>query len=213
MIVHAAPSTPRLDDGDDSSLVQATNFDSTDGGGAQSENLEDTCSSIGADSSIDGDVSDVWLDDGNVEYRILDTIGGGSYGRVFAAEATPWDQEMRFPRQVAIKALSKKAMISDGCEFFDALTERLNLASCNDGGDSSVTTLLSSFQDEQNVYFVMVSLFTSFILCFGLSYTSAQRLYATDLEVLLESRTEPLPWEVICLYTSELVRHYNILSI
>lgn len=158
MIVHAAPSTLRFDDGDEDSLVQTAGVSSTlRGGRFQSEKSEDEYCSTSANIDTDEDIPDIWLEDGKVEYRILDQIGNGSYGRVFAAEATPWDLSMPFPRQVAIKALSKKAMISDGDEFYDALTERLNLASCNEGGDPSITTLLSSFQDEQNVYLVMVS--------------------------------------------------------
>lgn len=157
MIVHADPSTPRFDDGDDDGLVQMAGVSTMRGGRVESDKSDHEFSSICAEVHPDDDVSDVWLDDGKVEYRILDKIGDGSYGRVFAAEATPWDLGMPFPKQVAIKALSKKAMISDGGEFYDALTERLNLASCNDGGDPSITTLLSSFQDEQNVYLVMVS--------------------------------------------------------
>lgn len=115
---------------------------------------------------LGGDVSDatdgerdvpvVTLDDGKVVYTVLDCIGHGGFGRVFAAQASPHDTTMDFPPQVAIKAISKSDVRSNQ-NYFDAVAnERKILVAANGTDGDFLTKLLSCFQDENNIYFVMV---------------------------------------------------------
>lgn len=110
----------------------------------------------------ESEVPVVTLDDGKVVYTVLDCIGHGGFGRVFAAQGFPHDASVDFPRQVAIKAISKSDVRSNQSYFDAVANERKILVAANGTDGDFLTKLLSCFQDEDNIYFVMVSALPSF---------------------------------------------------
>lgn len=94
--------------------------------------------------------SPVILQHEGTEYKILGELGRGSFGRVVLASTSDG-------KDVAIKVLSKAA--GPRClenHKTSILNEKQILARISEEEDPFITTLLASFQDEDNIYFVMV---------------------------------------------------------
>ncbi|THH18994.1 hypothetical protein EW146_g2083 [Bondarzewia mesenterica] len=127
------------------------------------------------------------LDDGQVFYYVMDRIGKGGWGSVFVALTNPRDGNPNFPRKVAIKAYSKESM-RRWDQFYDLVynEEKLLRHVTSQPEGNLVTTLLSSFQDQDNVYMVM-------------------RLYPSDLCAMLANLHVDLSLDQIRFYAAELL--------
>lgn len=94
--------------------------------------------------------SPVILQHEGTEYTIIGELGRGSFGRVVLASASNGEE-------VAIKVLSKAAALQCLDNYKTSiLNEKKILARISEEEDPFITTLLASFQDEDNIYFVMV---------------------------------------------------------
>ncbi|KAA1471439.1 kinase-like protein [Dentipellis sp. KUC8613] len=126
------------------------------------------------------------LNDGEIRYTILGTIGRGGYGTVFAARAEPykgtnWD----FPTLVAIKVFQKSCMYASHHLYKDVRNELWVMQrTARDG--PFVPGVLSSFQDEDHVYFVM-------------------RLYREDLHGFISKNQSRLSIEECTHYAAEIL--------
>ncbi|TFY81822.1 hypothetical protein EWM64_g2195 [Hericium alpestre] len=139
------------------------------------------------------------LSDRIASYIPIERLGKGAFGSVFVCLARPFRSGNGLPSVVAIKALSKQRMIESSDYFYSVKAEFDNAFEAASAGPF-VAQIMSSFYDDDHVYFVMRHYAADLWSLLGFeNYSKGMPIddckhYAAELVGLIVSRVAPLSY-------------------